>query len=164
MSARSGIRFYTPDRVVEVDIAAVDAIRAELGKIAVTNPPRPDIRRLLGEFKLHVGVLDVSGPTFTPDDQQRAILLRATDHLRNLGHRGDVLKIRDVLCGSGGIQPISYCLCNIKGGPAFGFTSYSLSYDVGDRLVDARHSEYRIVDLGPGDPPELVVDAWRPAE
>ena len=165
MSVRSGIRFYTPEIVVEVGISAVNAIRAELEKIAVTNPPRPDVTRLLDELELHVADLDLSGPTFTLDDTQFALLLRATDHLRNLGRQSDVLEyFRDTLSRTGDVQPISYRLRSITGGPPFGFMSYSGSYDVGDRLVDARHSEYRIVDLGPGDPPELVVDAWRPAE
>jgi hypothetical protein len=160
MKARSGIRFYVRDRDIEVDIVAVDAIRGELEKIAATNPPRGDIEGLVEALKLHVGDLDLSGPAFKPDEQQHALLLRATDHLRNLEHKGDVLKLHDALCYPG--QWISY---RIRAGvEAFDFDSYSGSYGMNDRLVDARHSEYLIVGLGPGDPPEFVVDAWRPAE
>lgn len=164
MSARSGIRFYTPDRVVEVDIAAVDAIRAELEKIAATNPPRPDVTRVLDALELHVVELAPDSPTYTPDDRERAVLLRATDHLRNFGHEGDVLELYEMLSKTGDVKPLSYRLRNMTGDPAFGITSYSLVYGVGDRLVDWRGTEYKIVGVNGGDPLEFVVDAWRPAE
>jgi hypothetical protein len=162
MSVRSGIRFYEPERFVEVDIGGVDAIRAELEKIAATNPPRPDVTRLVDELELFVGDLDKSGPAFTPDDQQRALLLRATDHLRNLGYEGDALELRGALCGNA--QPISYRLIRGAIDPPLGFTSYSLSYDFGERLVDARRSEYRITNVIYGDPIAFEVEEWRPAE
>ena len=166
MSERSGIRFHVRDRDVEVNAATVDAIRDELEKIAATNPPRPDVTSLIDELGLHFieanAGLDENGPTFALDDQQGAILRRATDHLINLKPNDDVIKIRDALRGPG--QWTSYSVRKIRGGRPFDFTSYSGSYGMNDRLIDTDGSEYRIVGLGPGDPPELVVDAWHPAE
>lgn len=165
MSERSGIRFHVRDRDVEVNAATVDAICDELEKIAATNPPRPDATRLLDELKLHFieanAGLDENGPTFVLDDQQGAIVRRATDHLINLRPNDDVIKIRDALRGPG--RGTSYSVRKIRGGRPFDFTSYSGSYGMNDRLVDGKGDEWRIVDLGPGNPPELVVDAWRPA-
>ena len=165
MSERSGIRFHVRDRDVEVNAATVDAIRDELEKIEAANPPRPDATRLLDELKLHfikaIAGLDENGPTFALDDQQRAILRRATDHLINLKPNDDVIKIRDALRGPG--QGTSYSVRKIRGGRPFDFTSYSGSYGVNDRLIDTDGSEYRVVGVGHGDPPELVVEAWRPA-
>jgi hypothetical protein len=165
MSATAGIRFYTPETVVEVDLRDINAICDELRKIELTtNPPRPDVTRLLDELELHVVESELSGPMFTPDDRQRAILLRAIDHLRNLGLQGDVLKLRNKLCGERNSEPIGYRLHDIKGGPALDFTSYSDAYDVGDRLVYPGGSEYRISDTYNGNPFEFVVEEWHPAE
>jgi hypothetical protein len=162
MSARSGVHFSNPDFVV--GLRAVGEICDELEKIAAANPPRPDATRLLDELKLHFieanAGLDENGPTFALDDQQRAILRRATDHLINLKPNDDVIKIRDALRGPG--QWTSYSVRKIRGGRPFDFTSYSGSYGMNDRLIDTDGSEYRVVGLGPGDPPELVVEAWRP--
>jgi hypothetical protein len=166
MSARAGIRFYTPETVVEVDLPGINAICDELRKIEITtNPPRPGVTRLLDELELHVVEFDLSGPMFTPDDRQRAILLRAIDHLRNFGGQGDVLiKLRDKLCGERKSEPIGYGLHSVKGGPTSDFTSYSDAYNVGDRLVYPGGSEYRIVDNFDGNPLEFLVEEWRPAE
>jgi hypothetical protein len=164
VSARRGIRFYTPNVVLDVNLHAVKAIRDELEKIAATNPPRADVTRVLDALDLHIVKLVPDSPTYTPDDRERAVLLRATDHLRNLGHRGDVLDLRDMLCGTGAVQPIGYRLRGVTGGPPREFVSYSLPYYVGERLVDASGSEHRIAGLGLGDASELVVDEWRAAE
>jgi len=173
MSARSGIRFYRTDKVVEVNLPTVEAIRDELEKIAAANPPRPDIDGLLEALKIHVIDLDVEvdvrSPTFTLDDrcdldqQWRAILLRATDHLRNLGHKeDDLIELRDMLVY--GVKPVSYRFRSAKGDLAFGFTSYSGVYGVNDRLVREDRSEWRIIGFECRDPLEFTVDAWRPAE
>lgn len=173
MNARSGIRFHVRDRDIEVDIAAVDAIRAELEKIAATNPPRGDIEGLVEALKIHeidLGVeVDARSPTFTLDyrrdlDQRwRVLLLRATDHLRNLKHEGDVLELRKALCNPG--QSTSYRLRDIKHVEAFDFTSYSGPYSKDDRLVDCKGNEWRIVNVVyASDPVELKVEARRPAE
>jgi hypothetical protein len=44
------------------------------------------------------------------------------------------------------------------------FTSYSLAYEAGDRLVTPAKNELRVVEVQEGEPAELVVEAWRSAE
>lgn len=104
---------------------------------------------------------NLTAPVFEPDARDRAILLRATEHLRNLGHRGELLTLRDRLIGTGNARWIAYRLRFLDARPVQEFTSYSLAYGVGDRLVTPGKDELRVVGLAGRGPPELVVDELR---
>jgi hypothetical protein len=163
MNSSRGIHFYTPYATFDVGLAGLEAIRAELEKIKATNPPRADVDALLDALELHTVDLGPGCLRFEPNAQERWLLLRAVDHLRNLGHKGDVIDLRDMLIASGDVKPITYKLHGIAGGPPIGFVSYSLEYGLRDRLVRADGSEYVIAGWMFDLPLEPVVDDWRPA-
>jgi hypothetical protein len=155
-----GIRFHTPDVTTDVGSDEVAALREELKKIAATNPPRPDIANLLENLTLSERALGPEARRFEPSEGEAAILLRATDHLRNLGHSGELLRLRDRLRGGGGW--IGYRVQYLGTRPDDNFTSYSGAYEPGDRLVTLTGHEFYVVEVNHDtDPQELVVDDWR---
>jgi hypothetical protein len=162
--SRRGIRFVTPEVVTDVGEDELEALHDELEKIAATNPPRRDVTTLLETLASHAGSLEPDAPTFEPSERDRAILLRATDHLRNLRHRGELLTLRDRLIGTGAVRAIAYRLRFLDARPSQDFTSYSLAYGVGERLVTPAKDELQVNGVGSGDPLELIVDDWRAAE
>ncbi len=155
--SRRGIRFLTQEVVTEVGLDELEALRDELRKIVDGAP------RLAVAAKL-VDRLDslTSAATFEPHPGERFALLRATDHLQNLGHKGELLTLRGRLIGTGDAGWIAYRLRFPDARPPQDFTSYSLAYEVGDRVVTPGKDELRIIGVDEGDPPELVVDDWRP--
>jgi hypothetical protein len=90
------------------------------------------------------------------DDHERFVILRATDHLRNMGATTPALiDLRDHIYGTAGITWIAYKLRH-AGHPATDFTSYSGTYVAGDRLVTA-DEELCITDI---DGETLQVVDW----
>lgn len=96
------------------------------------------------------------------DDHERFVVLRATDHLRNLTTATPTLiELRDHISLSGNQRWLSYTLDLHDGTQPTEFTSYSGEYITGDRLVTPFGEELRITNTA-GE--VLVVSPWsRPA-
>jgi hypothetical protein len=154
-----GVRFLTPELTTDVTEPELRMLIDELEKIAATAPPRPDVTKVIDELELHLGPLG-HAPIYEPDDRGRAILLRATDHLRNLGFRGEILTLRDRLIGTGGAGWVAYRLRD-RSTRVTDFTSYSLEYGIGDRVVNGAGEQLRVHGLASDDPHELWVEPWR---
>jgi hypothetical protein len=161
--SRRGIRFLTPEVTTEVAIDELERLRGELEKIADGAPRLAVAADLAARLDTLTVPLDTSARTFEPDAGEQNALLRATDHLRNLDHHGDLLTLRGRLVGTTGVEPIGYVLRFLDGRRSPGFTSYSLSYEVDDRLVTPAKEELRVVEIRDGDPAELTVHPGRRA-
>lgn len=147
----------TSETVTEVEDDEIAALTAELEKIAATVPLKPDVQALIETLGGKVGYLNHVGTAkFTPDDRERAILLRAADHLQNRGHQGELLSLRQQLITVGNAKVIGYKLTPL----GQDFTSYSFDYAIGDRLVTVTGSEYRVTGIDRDDPDVLVVEPW----
>lgn len=156
--SRSGIRFLTPNVTTDVAIDELELLRAELEKIADGAARLAAAAELAARLDALTVPLE-SGATFEPDPAERYALLRATAHLSNFGHRGELNAVRERLSGTGDVDWIAYRLRFLDGRPPQDFTSYSLNYEVGDRLVTPAKEELRVVEIREGDPAELVVVA-----
>lgn len=129
---------------VETTLPATNlsAVIEELEAIAATNPPRPDVTNLIDTM-----TLAVDRQAFDPDDDQSALLLRATDHLRNLRTTTVPIEaLRRRLIAALGAQPITYdLLISDEQHPPREFASYSLAYELGDRLVPAGGRAFKVI-------------------
>jgi hypothetical protein len=90
---------------------------------------------------------DGTAPSYHPTEAGRELLLRATDHLRNLGHRGELLTLRDRLMLSGDIEGHRHQLHFVDGRPHEVFLHYSTPYAVSDRLVSNGGDELRVARI-----------------
>jgi hypothetical protein len=162
MSARS-VRFLTAELTTDVDETELAVLRDELEKIGDTTLRRSAVDSLLGALDRHLGRLETAA-IFEPNRTERALLLRATDHLRELGHRGELMTLRSRIAGSGGVEGISYRLSFTNAQPDQQFVSYSLAYRLEDRLVTAVGEQLRVIGVEASDPDELWVAPWRPTE
>jgi len=157
-----GIRFCTPDAVTDVGARELKHLLAELGKIADGTP------RLAAAAELAERLDSLTGPlgsvtAFAPQSLERFALLRALDHLRNLGHRGDLMTLRERILLTSGIEPITYQLrVRLEASP-IAFWSFSREYELGDRIVRNPAEEFRVVEVEAGSPVVLFVDCWRTA-
>ena len=144
---------------VESEIADDDlaALIDEVGKIASTAPTA-DVVGLLETLTAATEREAVLEPT----DRELEILMRATDHLRNLGHAGrPVLELRDRLRRARAVEVIVYELDFADGRPSRQFISCSLKYLGGDRLVDGTGGEHRVIAVFAAQVgPRLVVTDW----
>jgi hypothetical protein len=158
---RRGVRFLIPDVVTDVEQHEVEALLGELFEMGWPTGRRPDILALHSTVLEHQTGLDQPRRTFQPDDQERALLLRATDHLRNLGHHGELLLLRDRLIASGEVRWIDYRLRFLDGSSPVEFTSYSLRYAPGDRIATPSGTTGYVLAVEAGEPEVLVVGDWR---
>jgi hypothetical protein len=162
MSAR-GVRFLTPELTTDVEETELAVLRDELQKIADTSMRRPAVDSLLKALDRQLGRLETAA-IFEPNPTERALLLRATDHLRNLRHRGELMTLRSRIAGSGGVEGISYPLSYTNAQPDQQYVSYTTAYRLEDRLVTAVGEQLRVIGVEASDPDELWVQPWRPTE
>ena len=151
--SKANIRIWTPEIATELDEDDLAALLDELEKMAASSAPRPNITDLIDALN-HAGNHD---SVFEPTDEQRALLLRATDHLRNLGQTGDVLTLRDRLIGAGDVQGITYETF-VHEQPPGRFTGYSLRYAAGERLVDHLGLAYSVAAIT--DDNGIALEPW----
>jgi hypothetical protein len=157
-----GIRFCTLGAVTEVGTAELTELRAELEKIADGAARLAAAAGLAGRLGSLVGPLD-STTAFEARGLERIALLRALDHLRNLGYDGELMTLRGRILLTSAVEPTTYQLRPIAGGSSVGFWSFSREYEQGDRIVRNSNEEFRVVGVEQGDPTVLLVDGWRPA-
>ena len=158
----TSIRFRTPDGRVDVGSNELTLLRDELQKIAATNPPRPDVTSLIETLQVRDGRLGIGTRSFEPDEAESALLLRATDHLRKIDHRGFLMELRHHLVTGEDVREVEYRLRFVDARPAQDFTSYSLAYQPGDRLVTGTGEELYVVEAREQtNPHELLVAGWR---
>jgi len=159
--SRPGIRFWIPETPTDVEAAEVETLHEELERLAATNKPRPDVTALIDRLQLQTADLDRDdAQIFEPSDRERAILLRAAEHLRHLKDAPALTTLRDRISGTGGVKWISYRLQFVDARSPQDFTSYSLAYAVGDRLVTAEGQELRVIGIRAGNPDVLLVATW----
>lgn len=157
-----GIRFCTPDAVTDVCTRELRHLGAELEKVADGAPRLAAAGELAGRLDSLIGPLD-SPTAFAPQTMERFALLRALDHLRNLGHQGELLALRERILLTSGIEPITYQLrVRLEASP-IAFWSFSREYELGDRIVRNPAEEFRVVEVEAGDPVVLFVDMWSTA-
>jgi len=157
-----GIRFHASEFGVDVGSNELPLLRDELEKMAATNPPHPEVTNLIEVLRLHDGPLGHDARPFEPDAAESALLLRAIDHLRNLDHRGFLMELRHYVATGERVGRVDYRLRFVDGRPSEDFTSYSLAYQPGDRLVTGTGDELYVIEARERtDPHELLVDEWR---
>ena len=104
-----------------------------------------------------------------PDEAERYVLLRATNHLtRSVGaSRPSLISLRDRIDATAALRWIEYRL-RFDDGRREDFASFTLQYEPGDRLVTRTGAELRVVDVEPpehrGTPELLVVERWQRAD
>jgi hypothetical protein len=157
------VGFVTPEITTGLNTHELEPLIAELRKISDGSPRLVAARQLADDLDA-ILAKGRPGPAIEPDDAQRFVLLRAARHVTDLGHGGELVRLRDRLYGTGDVRWIHYRLRFTDTRPVADFTSYALEYEVGDRLVTPTKEELRVVELRDGDPPELTVEPWRPTE
>lgn len=158
-----GIRFCTPDAVTDVGTRELKQLRAELEKIADGAPRLAVAAELAARLDSLSRPLD-STTAFAPQSLERSALLRALDHLRNVGHEGDLMTLRERILHTSGIEPITYQLRVRLDASPVAFWSFSREYELGDRIVRNPAEVLRVIEVEDGDPVVLFVDVWRPTE
>ena len=156
-----GIRFLTPNLTTDIEDHELEVLRPELEMIADGAPRLAAAAELASRLDELAVQLTPTTTAYEPDDRERFALLRATDHLRNLSHEGELMELRARLLDTGNAKPIGYKLRFLDARPSESFASYSLRYEADDRLVTAIGGVLRVVDANDD---ELVVDDWRQRE
>jgi hypothetical protein len=156
------VGFVTPEVTTDLNAHELEPLIEELRKISDGSPRFSPARQLADDLETALASPQ-PGQAIQPNDTQRYALLRAAQHVTNLGHGGELLTLHNRLYGTGGVRWISYHLRFTDARPAADFTSYALQYEIGDRLVTPAKDELRVVAFTDGDPPKLVVEPWRPA-
>jgi hypothetical protein len=132
VSEGTGVRFCTGEAITDVGSDELVALQVEPERIVAANPPRPDADALIEKLRVFDGPFTPERRTFEPDPEEAGLLLRATDHLRNLRHRGELIRLRQHLYARR--ESIPYRL-RFRDGRSTDFWGYSLPYQRGDRLV-----------------------------
>jgi hypothetical protein len=159
----TGIRFLTPETKTDVPSVELVFLYDELEKIAATDPPRPDVTTLIETLHVLEGPLPPQQDGYEADPRERAILLRAIVHLQNADQADRALTaFRDRLYDTGAVHWIAYLVRFVDPSRDFDFTSYSLAYEQGDRLVVGPDIALRVLDVNrERDPHELLADDWK---
>jgi hypothetical protein len=155
--ADRSIRIVTPDLVTTIGDDERDALRAELEKIGDTQARWPMTESLLIMLDQFSGPY-ATAPVYHPTETGRELLLRATDHLRNLGHKGELLTLRDRLMLGGDVDGHSHLLHFLDERPPVTFLRYSMPYVVSDRLVSNVGEELRVARIKADG--GFVVEPW----
>jgi hypothetical protein len=146
------VTFYVPEVFITVSMQDIQRLVAELRRssrdrrrderLRVADRPAKAVEGELGAQRIVVPDL--------PDDEQQA-LLRAVEHLRlaSGGMSKQRGRLHFALKGRVPMQHISYDVVFGYGGDKSSFTSYTGSYEVGDRLPCVRPGEcWEVVAFG----------------
>lgn len=157
----NGIRILTPITITVIDETEFVALRVELEKIAAAATRWPMVETLIVALEQWLGPIETV-PVYHPTETGRALLLRATDHLRNLGHTGELLTLRDRLLGTSDLKGHRHRLLFSDGQLPQDFIRYSTPYAAGDRLVNQAGDELRVTGIDTRNPDALSVEPWQP--
>lgn len=143
----------TAGKDIALETSDGELLADELRAIATGSQPLADAHHLARRLE--------SAPSapIDLDDHERFLALRATDHLRSLSAGSAALRdLRDHLIDTGATRWIAYTLDFRDGRPPVDFTSYSLAYNVLDRLITGAGDPLRVVEII--DMTTLVVEEW----
>jgi hypothetical protein len=157
LMADRSIRILTPVLPTAIAEDEFETLRAELEKIGATEARWPMTESLLIALDLFTGPNDTA-PIYHPTETGRDLLVRATDHLRNLGYTGDLLTLRNRLMLTGDRNGHKHLLHFLDGRPPALFLRYSMPYVVGDRLVSNVGEELLVTRFNTAG--GLVVEPW----
>jgi hypothetical protein len=160
-----GARIVIPEVEVELDERDVDFLVAELR--LTDNPEGPGEAAGAADKLEHAGVAAIAF-----DDTEAVAVFKALTNLRSAGalRPGEMTRLRDLLVGTTGIQPVDYelFLVGVQGGvDTRRWTSYAGTLGRGDRIC-LSDGAFRVVEVQERDdsPQRLVcqpyADDWPP--